>query len=79
MTNRYTEVLEDGTIYCFDIDKCMDEADKVMEILYEREGEIDYDYTAVVFSLFINSIHILSHSGWSKKELIQEIHEHYED
>ena len=71
MSNRHAEILDDGTVYCFDIDKCMDEADKVIETLFDREGEIDYDFTAVVFSLFVNSIHILSNSGWSKKELIK--------
>lgn len=78
MADRITEVLEDGTVYCFDMDKCTEVADKIMDDLLEREGEIDFDYTAVVFSLFINSIHILKNSGWSTEELIGEVVEHSE-
>ena len=78
MTDRITEVLEDGTVYCFDMDKCADIADDIMNDLYKREGEIDFDYTAVVFSLFINSIHILRNSGWSTDELIKEVVDHSE-
>lgn len=78
MTDRITELLEDGTVYCFDMDKCTDVADKVLEDLLEREGEIDFDYTAVVFSLFINSIHILRNSGWTTDELLREVVDHSE-
>lgn len=78
MADRITEVLEDGTVYCFDMDKCTEVADKIMDDLLEREGEIDFDYTAVVFSLFINSIHILRNNGWSTEELIGEVVEHSE-
>lgn len=79
MTNRIAEILEDGTVHCFDIDKCMNEADKVIDTLIDRDGEIDYDFSATVFSLFINSIHILSLCGWTKDDLLKEIHEHYEE
>lgn len=78
MTDRVTEILEDGTVYCFDIDKCIDEADKVLEILHNREGELDFDYTVTVFSLFIQSIHILTSSGWSTNDLISEVLMHSE-
>jgi hypothetical protein len=77
MTNRVTEILDDGTIYCFDIDKCMNEADKVVETLRDRDGEIDYDYGAVMFSLFITSIHVLSDYGWTREELLKEVIDHY--
>jgi hypothetical protein len=79
MTERITEILEDGTVHCFDMDKCITEADKVMDQLYEREGELDYDFVAVVFSLFINSIHVLSDHGWSTEELIKEVVYHSQD
>ena len=79
MSNRITEILDDGTIHCFDIEKCMKEADVVIDQLIDREGEIDYDFTATVFSLFCNSIFILSQTGWSKEELKKEIDNHYDD
>lgn len=74
MVDRITEVLEDGTVHCFDMDKCADEAEKILLDLHAKDGvEIDFDYTATVYSLFIQSIHILSVSGWSTMDLIDEV------
>ena len=79
MVDRIAEVLEDGTVYCFDMDKCIEEADTTLEQLHAKEGvEIDFDFTAVVFSLFIRSIQILTNSGWSTEDLIEEILENSE-
>jgi len=79
MADRIVEVLEDGTIYCFDLDKCAEIAENTLEKLYEKEGvELDFDYTATVFSLFVQSVHILTLSGWSTEDLIEEVLDHSE-
>lgn len=75
--NEFVEILPDGTVYYVDLDVCSEEADKVMEELYEKEGTVpNFDYTSAVFTLFINSIHTLSNSGWTTEELIQEVLNH---
>lgn len=80
MTDRITEILEDGTVYCFDMDKCIQEANSSIEKLYEKEGvELDYDFTATVFSLFIQCVYILTDSGWTTEELIDEVVRHSEE
>jgi hypothetical protein len=80
MADRITEILEDGTVYCFDMDKCIQEANSSIEKLYEKEGvELDYDFTATVFSLFIQCVHILTDSGWTTEELIDEVVRHSEE
>jgi len=77
MVDRIAEVLEDGTVYCFDMDKCANEAERILEELYHKEDtELELDYTATVYSLFINAVHILSISGWSTEELIEEVLTH---
>ena len=80
MADRITEVLEDGTIYCFDMDKCIEEASNSLEKLFEKEGvELDYDFSATVFSLFVQCVHILTSSGWTTEELINEVIDHSEE
>lgn len=75
--NEIVEILPDGTVYYFDLDVCNEEADKLMEELYEKEGKVpNFDFTSAVFTLFINSIHTLSNSGWTTEELIQEVLNH---
>jgi hypothetical protein len=54
----------------------MYEADLIVDQLQQREGEIDYDYVAVMFGLFVTSIHVLSNCGWSREELIKEVIDH---
>ena len=77
--NQITEVLPDGTIHHFDIDVCNKEAEEVMNQLWEKEGRVlSFDFTASVFSLFTDAIHILTNSGWSTRDLIQEIYTHSE-
>jgi hypothetical protein len=76
-SDRCTEVLEDGTIYTFSINRSTERAREVLERLWELEGqEVDFDYTAAVFALFVDSIEILSNSGWTTQELIQEVITH---
>lgn len=78
--NEFVEILPDGTVYYFDLDVCSEEAYKVMEELYEKEGKVpNFDFTTAVFSLFINSIHTLSNSGWTTEELIQEVLNHSDE
>jgi hypothetical protein len=75
--DRCTEVLEDGTIYTFSINKSSDRARELLERLWELEGqELDFDYTAAVFSLFVDSIDILTNSGWTTQDLITEVISH---
>jgi hypothetical protein len=75
--DRCTEVLEDGTIYTFSINQSTKRAREALDRLYELEGqEVDFDYTAAVFALFVDSIEILSNSGWTTEELIQEVITH---
>lgn len=77
--DRCTEVLEDGTIYTFSIEKSTQRAREALEQLYSLEGrEADFDYTAAVFSLFVDSIQTLSNSGWTTADLIQEVISHSE-
>jgi hypothetical protein len=73
------EVLEDGTIYAFDLDVCDQEASNVLETLHEKEGNLfNFDFGATVFSLFVYCIHILRSSGWSTDNLIDEALSHCE-
>lgn len=75
--DRCTEVLADGTIYTFSIDRSNQRARELLDALYAREGqEVDFDFTAAVFSLYVDSIHILSNSGWTTEELVNEVLTH---
>ena len=75
--SQIVEVLEDGTIYAFDLDVCDKEAERVLKNLSKKEGKLfNFDYGAAVFSLFVYCIHILSQSGWTQRELITELLEH---
>jgi hypothetical protein len=68
------EVLEDGTINHFDLDVCNAAAEEVLDLLWAKENTVlSFDYTAAVFSLFVDSINILSNSGWTTQELLQEV------
>ena len=78
-TDRCTEVLDDGTIYTFSINKSSEKATELLEELHALEGkELDFDYTAAVFSLFVDSIHILTQSGWTTEDLLREVVDHSE-
>ena len=68
------EVLDDGTVYHFDLDVCNAEADQVLEMLWAKEDNlIGFDYTATVYSLFARAILILDHAGWTTEELLDTV------
>jgi hypothetical protein len=74
MTNLIKETLENGDVYEFDLDVCNAAADQALEELLEKEGEVEnFDFVASVFSLFVASISILTQSGWTTDELINEV------
>lgn len=74
------EVLDDGTIYAFDMDVCDQEANNVIELLHEKDGKLfNFDFSAAIFSLFVYCIHILRSSGWSTDNLIDEVLLHSEN
>jgi hypothetical protein len=83
MIVKYTqifEVLDDGTIYAFNLEVCDREAEKVLKNLYKKEGKLfNYDYTATVFALFVFCIHILKQAGWQTDELINEVLDHSQE
>jgi hypothetical protein len=71
------EVLADGTINHFDLDVCNAAAEEALDLLWAKENTVlSFDYTAAVFSLFVDSINILSNSGWTTQELLQEVVNH---
>ena len=73
------EVLEDGTIYHFDLDVCDAEAANALEQLYAKENvQLGFDYTATIFSLFVSCIQTLTNSGCSTTELLDEVINHSE-
>jgi hypothetical protein len=73
------EVLEDGTIHLFDMDVCNQVADETIDMLLNKENQmLKYDFTATVFSLFTRAVHVLTSSGWSTEELINEVIDHSE-
>ncbi len=72
--SQIVEVLEDGTIYAFDLDVCDKEAEKVIKKLYKKEGKLfNFDFGASVFTLFVYCIYILKDSGWKTEELVREV------
>ena len=72
--NEVIEVLEDGTIYYFDLDVCEQEAESVIGSLIEKQSTVtNYDFHATIFNLFLRSIHILSEAGWEPEELLDEV------
>ena len=77
--NECIEVLEDGTIHYFDLNVCDEEADAALDDLFGKEGKVpNFDFTASVFTLFVNSIHILTQSGWTTEDLLNEVMNHSE-
>lgn len=55
-------------------------ADELVEDAWEElHLREDVDFTSVMFSLFIYAIHFLSRCGYTKKNLIEEIHNHFEE
>ena len=75
--NEVIEVLPDGTVYYFDLDVCNKVADDALDEIFAKEGvEPNFDFTASIFHLFIETIYILSNSGWSTEELLGEVLTH---
>jgi hypothetical protein len=74
------EILEDGTVYHFDMAVCNAEAEQVLATLWSKEdNQLGFDYTATVYSLFARAVHILSQSGWSMDELVDAVLTHAVD
>jgi len=79
MVDIIKETLPDGTEYEFDIDLSSDKAEELLNELFKLEDTVDkFDAVSAVFSLFISSIHILKHTGWTTKDLINEVLDHSE-
>ena len=75
--SQIVEVLEDGTIYAFDMEVCDKEAEKAIKKLSNKEGKLfNFDFGATIFTLFIYCIHILRDSGWQTQELLNEVLDH---
>jgi len=71
------EVLEDGTVNHFDLDVCDEAALEALDSLWAKENKVlSFDYTASVFSLFVYSVGILTKSGWTTQELLNEVVNH---
>ena len=58
---------------------CWNSAEEAIGQLWDKEDtELKFDFTAAVFSLLIKSIGILSRSGWTTEELVDEVYNHSE-
>ena len=63
-----------------DMDLCNEEAISALRYLWRQEDVVPlYDYTTAVHSLFCHCVDILTHSGWTEKELMEEILYHSAD
>lgn len=72
--NEVVEVLEDGTIHYFDLEVCEKEAEIVIEDLISKQTTVtNYDFHTTIFNLFVLSIYILTESGWTPDELLDEV------
>jgi len=72
--NEVIEILDDGTVYYFDLAVCDQQANAVIEELLEKQNTVpNYDFTATMFSLFVKSVDFLREAGWLTEELIDEI------
>jgi len=72
--NEVIEILDDGTVYYFDLAVCDQQANAVIEELLEKQNTVpNYDFTATMFSLFVKSVCFLREAGWLTEELIDEI------
>jgi len=72
--NEVVEVLDDGTIYYFDLDVCNREAeDAILELANKQDVLPNYDFNATVYSLFVQSVSILQECGWTSEELVEEV------
>jgi|FreactTroBogLake_1042271.scaffolds.fasta_scaffold00532_5 hypothetical protein len=78
--NEIIEILEDGTLYYFDLDVCEKMAEDALLNLAEKQSVVpNSDFNATVLDLFVRSIYILTEAGWTAEELIEEIINHTQD
>lgn len=68
----------DGNVeFEIDLDLCNTVADDMLSDMWELEGELEnFDFVAAVFSLFVNSVHILLDHGWNTQDLLKAVQEH---
>jgi hypothetical protein len=59
-----------------DIKREMEFADELTSKLFDDIKEAGMDPADVMFSIWINLIHILAEAGWTPEELIRDIHYH---
>ena len=52
--------------------------DFALALMNDLDDELpeEYDHGAVVFAMFISCIHILIQYGWTKEQLIDDVHIH---
>lgn len=79
MADLISDVLEDGTIRVIDVDLTQAEAEKAIKKLWKKQGKVlNFDFHTTIFSLFIETVHILTSSGWTTEELLAELISHSE-
>lgn len=79
MANIVSDVLDDGTIHVFDIDVSQAAAEAAIDSLRGQQGTvINFDFAAAIFSTFVETVHILTASGWTTEDLICEVVNHSE-
>lgn len=79
MANIVREVLDDGTVYEFDIDVCASVAADALDVMVEAQDEVEmFDFATSALCMFIECVHILTAAGWTEQALVNEIFEHSE-
>ena len=77
MANIVSDVMPDGTIRVFDLDVCQAQAEDIIDELWEKEGKvINLDFYSTVFSLFAETVHVLTQSGWTTEDLVAAVIDH---
>jgi len=72
--NEIIEVLEDGTVHYYDLEVCNKQAHLLLDELYAKEGTVpNFDATAAMFALFLESIQVLSYAGWTIQDLMEVV------
>ena len=68
---------DDGTEFTFDLNICNLAAEQAVESLWEKEGVINnFDFTASMYSVFIQCVNVLSNSGFITRELLETVVAH---
>lgn len=77
MADLVSDVLEDGTIRVIDLDLSQLEAEKSIKKLWKKQDKVlNFDFSSAMLCLFIETVHILTSSGWTTEELIAELITH---